>query len=58
VADVSTYDQGTRSLEIRFDEELDLTPGVDETIDDLVDSTKIRLAPIGGTGDSFTLTND
>jgi hypothetical protein len=53
----STYSHSTRLLKLRFNETLDLTPEGDETIADLVDSSKITLSnPING--DNFTLTND
>ena len=53
----STYNSITRLLRLRFNENLDLTPEAPETLDDLVDSTRITLSsPV--TGDSFRLTND
>jgi hypothetical protein len=55
---VSTYTQSTRLLNLRFSETLDLTPEGEETIANLVDSSKITLSNPLALGDNFPLTND
>jgi hypothetical protein len=59
ISNISTYNQSTMLLSLRFHETLDLTPEGDETIDDLVvEGKSITLSPDIGGFDSIELTND